>query len=172
MERALPLAVKTIGEIDELNKKYINELVVQKKWGDSLAKLSPISLYENLISSLARTDASSVQAFSHQARDYRQRLVDFLENKKAFSTIRWFTPMPEDKLFDVRNSEEYMEVYRKYASYQPKPLDLSDFPEFRFRQVRVIDSLKKSLPDVLILTFMGIFFFACAFVAVLKYDVR
>lgn len=171
-ERALPITLKTVREIDELNQKYINEMVVQRRWADSLSRLSPISLYENLLSSLSRTDAASLQAFSGQARSYREQVVNYLERKKALASTRWFTPLAEDKIFDVQNTEEYMAFYKKYADYQPIPLDITDFPSFSFRQVAVMDSLKQSLPDLLILVFMGLFFFACAFVAVLKYDVR
>ncbi len=172
MERILPLSANAAREIGELKQTYIRQLIEQRKWADSLARISPLSLYENLMSALSRTDISSLEAFSRQARDYRQKIVDFLEKRKAFSSVRYFSTIPEDKIFEVKNAQEYMAVYIKYAHYQPKPIDLSDFPEFHYRQASVLDSLREILPDLLILIFMGIVFLACAFVAVLKYDVR
>ncbi len=172
MERALPIALKTIRQIAELRQSYINELVVQKKWANSLARLSPISLYENLMSSLSRTSASSLERFSQQARGYRDQVADYLEKKKAFASLRWFTPLDEDKIVNVRDVKEYMEVYNKYSNYQPQRLDVSDFPGFRYRPVPVIDSLKESLPEIFILIFAGFLFFTGALVAFLKYDVR
>lgn len=168
----LPLRMDYAREVGDVNRKYIESLVGQKNWVDSMSRVSPISVYERLMSALSRTDLSSLENFTQQARSYRQQLVDYLHAKDAFSSIRYFSTIKKEHLIDVSSHVEYGKYYLKYGNRNPEPLDLSDLPRFQYRQEKISVALKRILPDFFLLSFMGVFFFVCAFVAILRYDVR
>jgi hypothetical protein len=121
---------------------------------------------------LSRTDYSNLANFSVQTRRYRQQLIDYLNSKNAFSSLRYFTVMEEEPDFEVSDYGEYDEMLKKYGEYKPDSLDVSDVPRFRYQRESVAKSFMRLIPDLVILFFTGIFFFVCALVAVLKYDVR
>jgi ABC-type transport system involved in multi-copper enzyme maturation permease subunit len=167
-----PLRMDYAREIGEVNRQYLESLVSQKKWTEWLSRLSPISAYENLMSALARSDLSNLEHFSRSAKDYRQQLVDYFQNKKIFSSVRFFGTMKLEDVFEIKKNIEYGRALMRYADRNPEPLDLSDLPSFQDRQENVLVSLKRMLPDLLLLIGAGFLFFICAFMAILKYDVR
>jgi ABC-type transport system involved in multi-copper enzyme maturation permease subunit len=171
-KQMVPLCLKAAEDIWNINRQYIDSLNRQKILASWIAKISPIFLYERIMNSLSRTNYSNLANFSDQARRYRQQLIDFLGSKNAFSSLRYFTVMEKEPDFEVSDDGEYYEMLKKYAEFEPDPLDISDVPRFRYQRESVATSFMKLLPDLVILLFMGIFFFACALVAVLKYDVR
>lgn len=171
---AEPKRIKYADEAWQADRDYLESLKRQKEMADFISRSSPISVYEMLISSLSRTDIFSFEEFSRQARVYRQQMIDYLYNHKAFSSIRYFATVKEEHLFDVQNisSEEYGILRKKYDSEEPSPLNVSDFPQFRYRPESAAETMKRILPDVALLCVMGVLFFLCAFVAFLRYDVR
>ncbi len=171
-EQILPLRARLTQTIGEVNQRYLNGLIAQKKWADSLCRTSPISIYEKIMSALSRTDVESLQDFGRQALQYRRLLIDYLNAKKAFSSLRYFTTIKEPPPFDVKSPEEFLALREKYSQLQPEPLDISDMPQIRYRSESLAISLKRIVPDLLLLVFMAIAFIACSFVAMLKYDVR
>ena len=125
-----------------------------------------------MISGLSRSDVSSFERFYEQIREYRKQIINYLYSKNAFSAIRYTATVKEEHLFDVKNMEEYSVLREKYDSEEPTPLNIEDIPQFRYQPESVVITIKRILPDVALLSIMGILFFLCAFVAFLKYDVR
>jgi hypothetical protein len=171
-KQMVPLRLKAAEDIWDINRQYIDSLNRQKKVAGWIGKISPIFLYERIMNGLSRTDYSNLVNFSSQARRYRQQFIDYLGSKNAFSSLRYFTVMKNEPDFEVSDYGEYEEMLKKYSGHEPDSLDVSDVPRFRYLQESVSTSLMRLLPDLVILIFMGIFFFACALVAVLRYDVR
>jgi len=99
-------------------------------------------------------------------------LIDYLYDKKAFSSIRYFATVKEEHLFDVKNIEEYDVLRKKYENVKAEHLNLDDLPRFSFKPESPADTAKRILPGVGLLFFTGVLFFICTFVAFLKYDVR
>jgi ABC-type transport system involved in multi-copper enzyme maturation permease subunit len=167
-----PLRISYADDAWQANKAYLESMKRQKDLADLTSKFSPISLYEDLVTSLSRTDVPGSKRFANQAREYRQQIIDYLYNKKAFSSLRYFTTVKEEYLFDISNMDEYGLLRKKYDSVDPKPLDVSDVPQFRYRPERITDTMDRILPNVLILCFISVILFMCAFVSFLRYDVK
>jgi hypothetical protein len=52
-------------------------------------------------------------------------------------------------------------------------LDVSDLPRFILRpDLDVVNSVQRAIPDLALLAFFNVLFFALSFVAFLRYDVR
>jgi len=167
-----PLQIDYADRAWQLEKSYLESLKKQKKLASTLSLISPLSVYEILVSALAKSDAASFERFYEQAVEYRRQLIDYLYDKKAFSSIRYFATVKEEHLFDVKNIEEYSALRKKYENVKAKHLNLDDLPRFSFKPESPADTLKRILPGFGLLCFIGVLFFICAFVAFLKYDVR
>lgn len=172
LRQIIPLQIKAAEDIWNINRQYVDSLNRQKIFASWIGKLSPIFLYERIMNGLSRTDYSNLENFSVQTRRYRQQLIDYLNSKNAFSSLRYFTVMEKEPDFEVSDYEEYGEMLKKYGEFEPDSLDVSDVPRFRYQRESVANSFMRLIPDLVILFFMGIFFFVCVLVAVLKYDVR
>ena len=169
---AEPLKIRYADDAWQANRTYLESMKHQKELAGFISRASPISLYDNLITSLSRTDVPNSERFAEQARGHRQQMIDYLYNKKAFSSIRYFATVKEEHLFDVNSIDEYGPLREKYDREEPSPLDVSDVPLFRYRPEGVAVTMKRILPDMGLLCFMSVLFFMCAFAAFLKYDVR
>ena len=167
-----PVQMDYARKIDEINRQHLESLVNQKKLTDWISRLSPISFYENLMSTLSRTDYSSQQNFSQSVREYRQKLVDYFQTKNIFSLIRYFGTMKPEDVFEARENRDYGKYMMKYANRNPESLDLSDLPPFIFRQEAVLATLKRMVPELSVLFGIGLLCFLGTFVALLRYDVR
>jgi hypothetical protein len=113
----------------------------------NLARVSPAAAYDNATSVLAETDLDSHFRFIAQAKDYRRQIIQYLRDKKAFSSTKWYT------------------------TFEGKA-DASDIPIFRERREPLSDSLNRALADILILALMNVVFLMGAYLAFLNYDVR
>jgi hypothetical protein len=172
---AEPLKIRYADDAWQATRVYLDSMKRQKELVELISRASPISLYERLMSGLSRTDVPSFERFANQAREYRRGMVDYLYGKNAFSSIRYFATVQEEHLFDINSMDEkgkYSRLREKYGSEEPLPLDVSDFPQFRYRSESVAITMKRILPDVVLLCFMNVFLFLCAFAAFLRYDAR
>jgi ABC-type transport system involved in multi-copper enzyme maturation permease subunit len=168
---AEPLRIKYANDAWRASKAYLESLKRQKDLADLISKFSPISLYEELITSLSRTDVPGSERFANQAREYRQQIIDYMYNKKAFSSLRYFTTAKEEYMSDI-TANDYDLARKKYDSVEPRPLDVSDVPQFHYRPEGVADTMNRILPDVLILCFISILLFMCAFISFMRCDVK
>ena len=111
------------------------------------SRISPAAVYYNAAAILAETDLGSFWQFMEQTRQYRREWVDYLRDEKILSSRRWFTT--EFKA----------------------PFDLSRIPRFKEQSEGISGSLRRAIPDIMILTVLNILFFTGAFISFLRYDV-
>lgn len=168
---AEPLRIKYADDAWQADRSYLESMKRQRELAGFISRASPISLYENLITGLSRTDVPSFERFAQQSREYRQQMIDYLHSRDAFSSIRYFATVKEEHLFDV-NVEEYGRLREKYGTKEPSPLNVAEISQFRHRSEDATATMKRILPDVAVLCFMSVLFFMCAFAAFLRYDVR
>ena len=166
-----PLRIRYADEAWQANRSYLESMNRQKELVNFISRASPISLYEILITDLSRTDVKTFDRFAKQAREYRQQIIYYLYGKKAFSSIKYFATVKEEHLFDY-NKNEYKALREKYGGKEPSPLDVSDIPQFSYRQESVAETMERMLSDVVLLCFISVLLFLCAFAAFLRYDVR
>jgi hypothetical protein len=167
-----PLRIEYADKAYQMDRIYLESLKQQKNLADIFSQFSPLSIYEGLISKLSRTDIESAEKFYEQTREYRNQIINYLYNKKAFSSIRYFATVKEEYLFDVKDIKEYTILRDKYGDKNVFPLTMEDFPQFHYQPEGIVSTIKRILPDTALLVIIGILFFLLAFVAFLKYDVR
>jgi len=154
------LGIKYADKLWEVEHSYLNGLSKQKKLAHNLSRISPISLYENLMSSLAGTGIAGFQSYIMSVKTYRDRLIDYVRFRTdGFSATSLFTPFTIEQMEHLPNKSE------------DPSLDLRDLPRFTLKADVVVD-LRKAIPDLVLLIFANVLFFALAFVAFVRYDVR
>jgi len=62
--------------------------------------------------------------------------------------------------------------YAKEGWKSVEPLDLSDMPVFELKSEDVVSSVKRAMPDLLILVLLNVIFFMGAYTAFMRADVR
>lgn len=140
-----------------LNEDRQNRQRVQAKFAFALARISPTASLALATSALAGTSVSLKDRFYDEATNYRSTFSDFLAEKTGSNVagriIAWHTS----------DSEEEEE---------PEPINTQDIPNFEFRNASLTESISLALFDMGMLGLFSILFFAGAFVAFLRYDLR
>ena len=159
---------------------YQQRLFRQADLVQQLSRLSPAWLFFRYSSLVAATDASAQLRFLEQAEQYRQRLIQYIRDKEGLSGYRLITYHPEEafptaeELAAIRisrgNAGIEAVIDRMYT--EPRPLDLSDIPEFSFSVPGPIESLYNALPELAVLLLLGILFSIACWAAFLRADVR
>ncbi len=186
-----PLKIKYADKYWEVERRYLNSLCEQKNLANGLSRISPISLYEGVLLALAGTDMAAFQRFVDGVRRYRTEILQYIRSKTAdFSSSSFFSTCTEQQMAEyekflgqfvaqVKQAQNQAEMARlQQASMEwfkaladPPNLDLADCP--RFASVPgALGNLRRAIPDLAFLIFGNALFFAIAFVAFIRYDVR
>jgi ABC-type transport system involved in multi-copper enzyme maturation permease subunit len=182
-----PVKIRYADRFWEVEHSYFNSMYEQKKLADTLSRTSPISLYENVMSSLAGTDIAVFKRFMKGIRTYRAEILEYVRSKTdGFSSSSFFTPCTKEETEEyeklmtqiqkVKSQEEVKSIIGKAKEHWEKvfaetpSLDLSDFPEFK--SPSAFGNLERAIPDLGLLIFVDVLFFAVAFMAFAGYDVR
>ena len=118
----------------------------QATWDERLMKISPASLYTHATAAWAGTDLNGMLDFIGAVQAYRQTLIDYLHDKDAFASRRWF------------------------ASDQGA-VDWWDLPQFRFERADVSENAQRALADVSLLFLMNLVLFMVTFLIFIKIEV-
>lgn len=110
----------------------------QAQWDERLMKLSPASLYTFATSAWAGTDVATMVDYVRAAQAYRRTLLDYFEDKAAFTSLHWF------------------------ATNQGK-LDWTGLPRFRFERAAVGINFTRALPALFFLCFTNFVLFMVTF---------
>lgn len=182
-----PVNIKYADRFWEVEQSYFNSLQEQKNLADTLSRISPISLYESVMSTLAGTDIAVFQHFMDSVRTYRADIVRYVNSKtEGFSSSSFFTPCTKNEVEEYEKImmqlkqaksqadlkkivEASRERWEKIFAETPN-LDLRDFPVFR--PPDALGNLGRVVLDLGLLIFANILFFAIAFTAFVRYDVR
>ncbi len=192
-----PLKNKYAYKLWEIEHSYFKSLLKQRYIANTLSRISPISVYENVMVTLASTDVASSQHFIDTARAYRSEIVEYIRSKtNNFSSPSYFTQcdgdwdeykrkLESDKQYkqykqamQVQNRVDYWRTWHAMrewlagkAAEEIPSLRLQDLPQFVYRP-DVVKSVSRAIPDLALLIFVSILFFAFSFVTFVKYDVR
>ena len=147
-------ANRLTDETARLQRSYANELAIQQGIAIQLSRLSPISCFMYVLSSIASTGPEEADNFARQAEQFQEQVTSELYNK--------FT-------------------YRKYGSdghynvgfYANEAVDNLPVPQMAgYRFAALAEAFGESWPDFLLLALYTVLFFAGAFVKFIRYDVR
>ena len=137
---------------------------------------------------LAGTDLTSFQDFINQVRAHRNEVVEYIRSKTDnFSSPSFFASCSEDesaeytKLYVQKEeakdekakakAEQALKEWERENPAKAVPLDLKDFPWFKYRPSSSA-ALRKAIPDMAGLLIMNVVLFGMCFTAFARYDVR
>jgi ABC-type transport system involved in multi-copper enzyme maturation permease subunit len=195
-----PLRKKYAEKVWKVRREYFRNLAEQKNFANNISRCSPISSYARIMSVLSRTDLDSFQDFIAQAITYRDAISEYIRSKTDnYSSISYFSPLSNEDIEEFmrlnQNFEkavaklkkesgddsiigfltEYMEPLKKFREKiveRKQYLDLGDLPEFVYKPINIVDSVRNSLFDIVILVLVNVLFFSLSFLAFTRYDVR
>jgi ABC-type transport system involved in multi-copper enzyme maturation permease subunit len=155
----VPIEIKYADKYSEVEYSRLRSLFEQTRLADNLSRISPVSLYEKVMSAMAGTDMDSFRYFINGVKAHRNDVIEYIRSRtNNFSSSSFFTPC----------TVEEMELM---PSDDAPPLDLRDLPRYVYK-ADIIGSLRRVIPDLAFLVFGNVLFFALAFVAFARYDVR
>ncbi|MCD6506266.1 ABC transporter permease subunit [Candidatus Poribacteria bacterium] len=142
------LAVEYADKVWQVYRKYLDENPIrQARLALNISRISPAAAYYNATAVLSETDLGNFLNFMAQARMYRDQIVQYLTDKKAFSSRQWFA---DDK----------------------GVADITDLPRFSERREGIGDSLKRAGVDILLLVILNFLLFLGGYASFLRCDVR
>lgn len=125
-----------------LEKIYIQPANMERIW----LKLSPVGLYDAATQAWAGTDLLGIRDFFHDARQYRQNVINYLYDNKMFELRQWF-------------------------SGDKGAADWSGLPQFSFQRDDINTNAKRAIPDVGLLLIINVLLFIIIFQIFVKSEV-
>jgi ABC-type transport system involved in multi-copper enzyme maturation permease subunit len=148
-EKAWGEANRIQGEKASKLRRDLNQKAErQKRVAKRLACISPYADFVYLATDLSGTGLRSLDYFSRVAGQYSTQFYDYLAKRTEQAR-------EQDPTFDSNSF-----------------IDVSDRPRFHFKEEALNNRLEAVLPYWGVLVFFNVVFFAGAFVAFLRYDVR
>ena len=142
-----PRMVDTANRVWLIRKQALQEIFVKPAFVDRiLLKLSPVGMYDATTQAWAGTDLRGIQDFFHTVREYRQAVVAYLYDRKAFSSRQWF------------------------AADKGK-VDWDTLPQFSFQRSDIGINAKRAFPDLFLLLAINIVLFVMIFLIFIKSEV-
>ena len=162
-----PLKIKYADRIWEVEHGYLKNVWKQRQLANNLSRISLIFSYENATSVLAGTDLSSFQYFVSRAKAYRSQIIEYIRSRtENFRSPSYWTP------FSKEYASDYGESKKEAPDIADHPrLNLQDLPPCTYR-LDLAESVRRAIPDLALLVFANVLFFALSFVAFMKGDVR
>jgi len=182
---AEPIRIRYAGKIFEVQQQYLAGLIKQKHLASTVAQISPITVYESLMSALSGTDLGSYEHFRTEVKMYANEVIEYIRSKtEDFSSPAYFTPSKEADYLEMvkemdrikmTHADKFMEEFKKWYDQkleQTPSLNLQDLPQFSCGPESVVKALRRTIPHIMLLIFINALFFTLSFVAFIKYDVR
>ena len=130
-----------------VRKQALQDLFVKPALMDRiLLKLSPVGIYDATTQAWAGTDLRGIQDFFDVVRQYRQEVIDYLYDKKAFGSRLWL------------------------AADEGK-VDWDTLPQFSFQGNDIRIKAKRALPDLSLLLTINLVLFTIIFLIFVKSEV-
>jgi ABC-type transport system involved in multi-copper enzyme maturation permease subunit len=200
--KLIPMSLKFAARRADIWREYIRYRAHQAAQARALSFFSPTAVFQNTATFLSGTSAADYAHYIGLGGRFRRTFLDYLANKKAFSSYRWFTEDPPDKdsswtteIFGKTADEMTAsgadpvktlntaihdpEVWKKIGALdeeqQHRPdwfLALGDLPGFSYTRLTVGEMLITAAPEVVYLLVLNLIFFLVAYVRFARYDVR
>jgi ABC-type transport system involved in multi-copper enzyme maturation permease subunit len=139
-----------------LEENRNNMLLQRQKIAFGLSRLSPAASLSLAVTALAGTSPQLRDHFLEATRAYQREFAEFMKKKTGMLT--------GGRMVVLRQVVE--------SGEKPKPIDPTEIPAFTYNPMQFSDLAAAALPDIGLLALFNILFFAGAFIAFLRYDVR
>jgi ABC-type transport system involved in multi-copper enzyme maturation permease subunit len=141
----------------QLNTERYNRQQVQQRWAFGLARISPAAAFTMGITQLAGTSLDAEAHFMQAVADYQTTFKAFQEEKAGMSSGGGF-------MIAMRIDGE--------DAPKPEPIDVNEVPAFSYTPLTLADTLPAAVWNIGLLVLFNLIFFAAAFGAFVKYDLR
>jgi ABC-type transport system involved in multi-copper enzyme maturation permease subunit len=183
---AEPVKITYGKKIFEIQQEYLRNIIKQKYLAGVIAQISPMILYEDVMSALSGTDLGNFEYFRNNVETYTNEVIEYIRsNTENFSLSSYFTPAKVEDYLEVEKQmahvaqaadrdqamKEVVEWYNKKVAQTPS-VDLQDLPRFRYGPESLVKILHRAIPDLALLVFVNTLFFTLSFAAFVRYDVR
>lgn len=180
--------IKCAKKTWEIESGYLNDLLRQKELAENISRISPISIYGNVMSAMSGSDLAGFQDFIDGAKTYRNQVFEYIRSKtNNLTSLSYFAACTDEEIreyekrYDLWNNAQNAAEKKKVggANYkwaldtiakQPA-LALQDLPRFSY-QSSVFSDLRRAALDVGLLMLTNVLFLALSFIAFVRYDVR
>ncbi len=153
-------------DITDNNRKLIEETSNQKKLQErvafSLARISPASSFRLAAMNIAGTDIDMKSRYEESMRQYRDKFMDFTQQKQAESGSRGGFNINVDSDSGVKID----------FGRDDQTLDTSEMPQYSAPTLTTDRTLPKTILDFGLLGIFIVLTFGGTFVSFLKYDMR
>ncbi|MBI5471760.1 MAG: ABC transporter permease [Ignavibacteriae bacterium] len=141
---------------DRLNEERTNAQQVQRGLAFGIARVSPAATFALATTALAGTSLDLEYLFRDAALAYQQAYAGFMFKKTGVNLSRGMIIMRTES-----GDPE-----------KPKSINANELPVFTYSERGVSEVMQAVLPDIGLLLLYNVLFFAGAFVAFLRYDLR
>lgn len=140
---------------DRLDEDRRNKEIRRRKLSLALARFSPSAAMTLAATSLAGSSVELKDRFRSEAYAYQQTYGKFMTEKTGLN--------PGSGMVLMR---------MKMGDEEPEPIDPGELPEFEFTPITLSSSFEAALFDIELLAVYNLVFFAGAFIAFRRYDLR
>lgn len=141
------LYIRLAEETALIQKQSLDNTTLRRaRWDERLMQLSPVGLYRFATTAWAGTDLDGISDFVQAAQGYRRTVIDYFQDKDAFSSRQWFA---SDR----------------------GTVDWWDLPQFRFERTDAWENATRALPELLLLLFINLAVFTVIFTVFIKIEV-
>lgn len=138
----------------QLNEQRENKATQRQKLALAIARLSPAASFSLAAADLASTSLGLRASYLDAAKMYQTEYARFMKSKNAGDTGFRFS------------------IHAGAPEEEPEPIEPDELPAFEYEQPDASETIAAALPDLGLLALFNIVFFAGAFIAFLRYDVR
>ena len=144
---SVPLQIRTAERTWRARQRAFDRtLRRQAQIAKNMVRFSPTTMYYLATEALAGTDLREIQHFIAAAQQYRETVIDYLQEKDAFSSEQWFI-------------------------WDKKEVRWEDLPEFSYSPLTVASGVKHALADVVLLSLLNVVLFLAAFLIFIRQEV-
>lgn len=169
-----PLRIDYANKMWAFQKAYLDELDRQKNFAETISFVSPSELFRLVCTAICRSDVSSHYRFMNRTQLYREEFINYLKDKKIFSSFSYITPvLPET--FKTDDEVKKLRELNKYKSPESSDypyLDISDMPVFQLQSNGMLSDVRNALFKIITLFIISIILFWLSFISFTKYDAR
>ena len=176
----------------DLENGYHKKRTEKTRVTNNILRISPSSLYSNIVNVITGTDEAGHNDFIQQARRYREDIIEFIESNDGYSSSRWWTNDQEDAPYrDLINQAETMtqaemgrafndpEQFKQFMAWieelraDPRRYIPADsIPRFTMKRMSLTGVLGTALTDLFLLILFLAVAITVAYIKFLKYDAR
>ena len=142
-----PRRIRAAERTWQIRQKALNQIYVRKaNVAKNLMRFSPAAMYDFATEAWAGTDFHSIEDFITTVQRYRQTIIDYFYDKKAFSSRKWF-------------------------AVDQGGVDWSDLPRFSYRRRDIWKGMQHASGDIACLFLINVVLFMTTFLIFVRQEV-